>query len=73
MGNARTHLGCKCVLGITQEFCEKLGMGVIAGYVINVGKILSFYLSLSKTNSHFVWSYGHGDHVIRARQGRRVA
>jgi Na+-translocating ferredoxin:NAD+ oxidoreductase RnfA subunit len=46
MGNARTHLGCKCVLGITQEFCGKLGMGVIAGYVINVGKILSFYLSL---------------------------
>jgi hypothetical protein len=46
MGNARIHLGCKCVLGITHNFCEKLGMGVIAGYVINVGKIFCFYLSL---------------------------
>jgi hypothetical protein len=46
MGNARIHLGCKCVLGITHNFCGKLGMGVIAGYVINVSKIFCFYLSL---------------------------
>jgi hypothetical protein len=45
-GGCGTHLGCKCVLGITHIFCGKLGIGVMAGYVISIRKILSFYLSL---------------------------
>jgi len=45
MGDARTHLGRKCVLGITHNSFEKLGIGLMAGYVNSVHKNLSFYLS----------------------------
>ncbi len=47
MGDAWTHLGRKCVLGIiTHNFFGKLGIWLMAGYVISVRKNLSFYLSL---------------------------